>query len=97
MLVSSSIEIVRVLLVHCRQARADSICLRAPACLYLCLPEQCFMIPGPSHLPTAISHGLSTQPFASDTMYEEIKRVNSYCDGPRFRVCEFRFSLGNAT
>jgi len=28
-------------------------------------------------------------------MYEEIKRVNTYCDGPG--LCVFRFSLGNAT
>lgn len=50
-------------------------------------PEQCFMSRGVTHLHTGMSHGLSMQAFASDTMYKEIKRVNSYCDGPRLCVC----------
>lgn len=85
-----------VALLNSHESRVYALYLEAPA--YSCLPpEQCFMSRGPSHLHTDVSHGVSTQAFTSDTMYKEIKRVNSYCDGPRLCVYVFRLSLGNAT
>lgn len=75
-----------VAVLNSHESRVYALYLETPA--YSCLPpEQCFMSRGPSHLHTDISHGLSTQAFTSDTMYKEIKRVNSYCDGPRLCVC----------